>query len=210
MSSKSLEPRVLFARLKLDTGQLLQVLVAHFHHEGQAREQMWRDLPLLSWDARIPLLTLCDSNSVLVAGHDSAKTSARDSGRCVVDAREREVLYLSQLGLSDSWNMAHPPEETPDDLRPQGWTWGPPAPVAESSHEARIKRKIGHRVLTECTFLLVLLRRSLVCTLDLLVVPATKQLFCSSISLLNPGATDGSVPPNSCSTQLHVLRCILT
>jgi endonuclease/exonuclease/phosphatase family metal-dependent hydrolase len=86
MSPESLEPRVLFARLKHDTGQLLQVLVAHCHHEGRAREQMWRDLPLLLWDARIPVLTLCDNNSVLAPGNDPEKTSARDSGRCVVDA----------------------------------------------------------------------------------------------------------------------------
>ena len=31
MSSESLEPRVLFVRLKHDTGQLLQLLLAYFH-----------------------------------------------------------------------------------------------------------------------------------------------------------------------------------
>ena len=88
MSCEFHEPTVLFARLKHDTGQLLEVLVTHFHHERQVHEQMWRDLPLLSWDARITELTLCDHNSVLAPGHDSEKTSARDCGRCVVDVGE--------------------------------------------------------------------------------------------------------------------------
>ena len=106
---------------------------------------MWRESPLLSWDASIPLLTLCDHNSALVPTHDSEKTPARDSSRYVVDARQREVLCLSYLGLCDAWNIAHPPNETHDELRPKGWTWGFTAPVADSNDEAKINREMGHR-----------------------------------------------------------------
>ena len=141
----SSEPRTLFVRLRHDIRQLLRVLVAHLHHEGQTRERMWGDVSLFPWDANVPALTLCDHNSVVVPGDDSEKTSSRDASRHVPAAQEREVLCLGHLGLPNAWTLAHAVGDRPDKLRPKGWTWGFAAPKEDQFEEAQLKRHVGLR-----------------------------------------------------------------
>ena len=104
-SSMSFEPRALFVRLRHDTGQLLHVLVVHFHHHfhaGQSPERMWGDVSLFLWDADAPALTLCDQKPVVLPGYDSEQISSHDALRHVLAAREREVMCLGRLGVVDA------------------------------------------------------------------------------------------------------------
>ena len=119
--------------------------MVHFHHEGQSRERMWGDAPLFPWDADVPALTLCDHNCVVLPGYDFEQTSSHAALRHVLAAREREVSCLGRLGLVDAWTLAHPVEDTPDELRPKGWTWGFPAHKEDQSEEAQLKRQVGLR-----------------------------------------------------------------
>ena len=106
---------------------------------------MWGDVSLFPWDADVPALTLCDHNCVVLPGYDSEQTSSHDASRHELAAREREVLYLGRLGLVHAWKLAPPVEDTPDELRPKGWTWGFPAHKEDQSEEAQLKRQVGMR-----------------------------------------------------------------
>jgi len=108
LAGASLEPRVLYVLLQHVTGQQLQVLLAHMHHQEKTREDMWKSTEHLPCRPSVPLVSLCDHNSGIVPGCDSERVSGTDALVGVERARTAEVTALSRLGLSDAWHVAYP------------------------------------------------------------------------------------------------------
>ena len=113
--------RLIVAVLRHVSGDSIQVLAGHLHHDAPQRQKQWEQLGRRLSPAGAPLIALCDHKSHIIPGVDSEgmkesklKTQLNDK------ARQQEVQILEKCKLHHAWDVLY----GECDERPNGFTYG--------------------------------------------------------------------------------------